>query len=105
MAKTITVIGTGLMGSGLARTLLAAGRKVTVWDGRPEATKSVVENHKKKCGYPQMTTFTTINHIVPQSPQITTITTNVVDIYHKILPHFQNVFWSCSFLKLIIIDL
>lgn len=42
MAKTITVIGTGLMGSGLARTLLAAGRKVTVWDGRPEATTPLV---------------------------------------------------------------
>lgn len=42
MAKTITVIGTGLMGSGLASTLLAAGRKVTVWDGRPEATKPLV---------------------------------------------------------------
>jgi 3-hydroxyisobutyrate dehydrogenase-like beta-hydroxyacid dehydrogenase len=43
MTKTITVIGTGLMGSGLARTLLAAGRKVTVWDRHPEATKALVE--------------------------------------------------------------
>ncbi|UZE21989.1 NAD(P)-binding domain-containing protein [Pseudomonas sp. B21-056] len=42
MAKTITVIGTGMMGSGLASTLLAAGRKVTVWDGRPEATRHLV---------------------------------------------------------------
>lgn len=43
MAKTITVIGTGLMGSGLASTLLAAGRTVTVWDGRPEATRPLVK--------------------------------------------------------------
>ncbi|WP_249674589.1 NAD(P)-binding domain-containing protein [Pseudomonas abieticivorans] len=43
MVKTITIIGTGLMGSGLARTLLAAGRQVTVWDGRPEAARPLVE--------------------------------------------------------------
>ncbi|MDF3200822.1 NAD(P)-binding domain-containing protein [Pseudomonas sp. 1912-s] len=39
MTKTISVIGTGLMGSGLASTLLAAGRKVTVWDGRAQAAQ------------------------------------------------------------------
>lgn len=44
MSKTVTVIGTGLMGSAFANTLLKAGTKVTVWDGRPEATKGVVSN-------------------------------------------------------------
>lgn len=48
MVKTITVIGTGMMGSGLAGTLLAAGRKVTVWDGRPQATASLVAKGAKQ---------------------------------------------------------
>lgn len=42
MTKTISVIGTGLMGSGLASTLLSAGRKVTVWDGRAQAAQPLV---------------------------------------------------------------
>jgi 3-hydroxyisobutyrate dehydrogenase-like beta-hydroxyacid dehydrogenase len=42
--KTVTVIGTGLMGSALANTLLKAGTKVTVWDGRPEAMTAVAAN-------------------------------------------------------------
>ncbi|GLO55093.1 hypothetical protein PPUJ20066_11290 [Pseudomonas putida] len=44
MSKTVTVIGTGLMGSAFANTLLKAGTKVTVWDGRPEAAAGVVAN-------------------------------------------------------------
>lgn len=44
MSKTVTVIGTGLMGSAFANTLLKAGTKVTVRDGRPEAAAGVVAN-------------------------------------------------------------
>ncbi|KXG14931.1 3-hydroxyisobutyrate dehydrogenase [Pseudomonas aeruginosa] len=44
MSKSVTVIGTGLMGSAFANTLLKAGTKVTVWDGRPEAAAGVVAN-------------------------------------------------------------
>ncbi|WP_085726616.1 NAD(P)-binding domain-containing protein [Pseudomonas sp. R37(2017)] len=44
MSKTVTVIGTGLMGSAFVNTLLKAGTKVTVWDGRPQATAGVVAN-------------------------------------------------------------
>lgn len=44
MSKSVTVIGTGLMGSAFANTLLKAGTKVTVWDGRPEAAAGVVTN-------------------------------------------------------------
>lgn len=44
MSKTVTVIGTGLMGSAFANTLLKAGTKVTVWDGRPQAAAGVVAN-------------------------------------------------------------
>lgn len=44
MSKTVTVIGTGLMGSAFANTLLKAGTKVTVWDGRPEAAAGAVAN-------------------------------------------------------------
>lgn len=32
----ISVIGTGAMGSALARALLKAGREVTVWNRSPE---------------------------------------------------------------------
>lgn len=44
MSKSVTVIGTGLMGSAFANTLLKAGAKVTVWDGRPKAAAGVVAN-------------------------------------------------------------
>ena len=44
MKKTVTVIGTGLMGSALVNALLKAGTTVTVWDGRPEATAGVAAN-------------------------------------------------------------
>lgn len=44
MSKTVTVIGTGLMGSAFINTLLKAGTKVTVWDGRPVAAAGVVAN-------------------------------------------------------------
>ncbi len=38
----ITVIGLGAMGSALARTLLDAGRNVTVWNRSPEKIQSLV---------------------------------------------------------------
>ena len=38
----ISVIGLGAMGSALARTLLGAGRNVTVWNRSPEKIQSLV---------------------------------------------------------------
>ena len=38
----ITVIGMGAMGSALARTLLDAGRNVTVWNRSPEKIQPLV---------------------------------------------------------------
>ena len=34
----VAVLGTGIMGSAMARNLLRAGLAVTVWDRSPEAT-------------------------------------------------------------------
>ena len=34
----VTVLGTGIMGSAMARNLVAAGLRTTVWDRSPEAT-------------------------------------------------------------------
>jgi 3-hydroxyisobutyrate dehydrogenase len=34
----VAVLGTGIMGSAMARSLVAAGLRTTVWDGSPEAT-------------------------------------------------------------------
>ncbi len=39
---TISVLGTGLMGSAIARTLLAAGHDVTVWNRSPAKVDSLV---------------------------------------------------------------
>ncbi len=50
MIKKVTVIGTGLMGSAWTNTLLKSGVQVTVWDGRPEATSSVVANGARLAG-------------------------------------------------------
>ena len=44
MTQTVGVIGTGLMGSAVINTLLKAGTRVTVWDGRKGATAGVVAN-------------------------------------------------------------
>jgi 3-hydroxyisobutyrate dehydrogenase len=35
---TVAVLGTGIMGSAMARNLVAAGLRTTVWDRSPEAT-------------------------------------------------------------------
>jgi 3-hydroxyisobutyrate dehydrogenase len=37
-ASTVAVLGTGIMGSAMARNLVAAGLRTTVWDRSPEAT-------------------------------------------------------------------
>ena len=41
--KRIAVIGTGIMGSGIAANYLKAGYAVTVWNRTPEKTKSLLE--------------------------------------------------------------
>lgn len=48
MSKTVTVIGTGLMGSAFVNTLLKAGTDVAVWDAREDATESVVKKGAAK---------------------------------------------------------
>jgi 3-hydroxyisobutyrate dehydrogenase-like beta-hydroxyacid dehydrogenase len=40
--KTITFIGLGIMGSGIAGTLLKAGYDLTIWSRNPEQAKSLV---------------------------------------------------------------
>src|SRR3984957_4254676 len=42
-AKSVAVLGTGIMGSAMARNLLAAGLRTTVWDRSPEATAALAE--------------------------------------------------------------
>jgi 3-hydroxyisobutyrate dehydrogenase len=37
-ASTVAVLGTGIMGSAMARNLVAAGLRTTVWDRSPQAT-------------------------------------------------------------------
>jgi threonine dehydrogenase-like Zn-dependent dehydrogenase len=37
-AGAVAVLGTGIMGSAMARNLVAAGLRTTVWDRSPEAT-------------------------------------------------------------------
>jgi 3-hydroxyisobutyrate dehydrogenase len=37
---TVAVIGAGIMGSAMARNLVAAGLTTRVWDGSPAATGS-----------------------------------------------------------------
>src|ERR1700733_5981006 len=40
-AKSVAVLGTGIMGSAMARNLLAAGLRTTVWDRSPQGTAMV----------------------------------------------------------------
>ena len=39
MTKTVAVLGTGIMGSGMARSLVRAGFEVTVWNRTPEKSE------------------------------------------------------------------
>src|SRR6202161_3110689 len=42
-AKSVAVLGTGIMGSAMARNLVAAGLRTTVWDRSPQATAALAE--------------------------------------------------------------
>ena len=39
----VAVLGTGIMGSAMARNVIAAGFRTTVWDGSPSATAPLSE--------------------------------------------------------------
>ena len=52
MSKKIAVVGVGLMGSSLARHLLAAGFAVTVHDMDPAKVEAIVKEGGKKAGSP-----------------------------------------------------
>ena len=41
MTKTVTVLGTGIMGAGMARNLVKAGLDVTVWNRTPDRALSL----------------------------------------------------------------
>ncbi len=43
MTKTVTVLGTGIMGSGMARSLIAAGLDVTVWNRSPDRARALAD--------------------------------------------------------------
>ena len=47
MTKTITVLGTGIMGSGMARNLVKAGFDVTVWNRHREKAEPLAEDGAK----------------------------------------------------------
>ena len=43
MTKTVAVLGTGIMGSGMARNLIAAGLDVTVWNRSPDRARALAD--------------------------------------------------------------
>jgi 3-hydroxyisobutyrate dehydrogenase len=43
MASAVTVLGTGLMGAGMARSLARAGHDVTVWNRTPEKARPLAD--------------------------------------------------------------
>ena len=43
MTHTVTVLGTGIMGAGMARNLIAAGLDVTVWNRTPERARPLAD--------------------------------------------------------------
>ncbi len=43
MTTTVTVLGTGIMGSGMARNLIAAGLDVTVWNRSPDRARALAD--------------------------------------------------------------
>lgn len=43
MTKTVTVLGTGTMGAGMARNLLGAGLDVTVWNRSPDRARPLAD--------------------------------------------------------------
>jgi 3-hydroxyisobutyrate dehydrogenase len=48
----VAVLGTGIMGSAMARNLLRAGLAVTVWDRSPEATAGLARDGARAAGSP-----------------------------------------------------
>lgn len=44
MTQRVTVLGTGLMGAGMARSLLREGLDVTVWNRSPEKAKPLSDD-------------------------------------------------------------
>jgi len=48
----VAVLGTGIMGSAMARNLLRAGLAVTVWDRSPEATATLEREGARAAGSP-----------------------------------------------------
>ena len=40
MTKTVAVLGTGIMGAGMARNLIGAGLDVTVWNRSPDRARA-----------------------------------------------------------------
>jgi 3-hydroxyisobutyrate dehydrogenase len=43
VTRTVTVLGTGIMGAGMARNLARAGLEVTVWNRNPEKARPLAE--------------------------------------------------------------
>ena len=43
MTKTVTVLGTGIMGAGMARNLIGAGLAVTVWNRNPDRARPLAD--------------------------------------------------------------
>jgi 3-hydroxyisobutyrate dehydrogenase len=43
VTTTVTVLGTGIMGSGMARNLIAAGLDVTVWNRSPDRARALAD--------------------------------------------------------------
>ena len=41
MTKTVAVLGTGIMGSGMAQNLIKAGLDVTVWNRSPDKAREL----------------------------------------------------------------
>ena len=44
MTTTVSVLGTGIMGAGMARNLIGAGLDVTVWNRSPDRARSLVDS-------------------------------------------------------------
>ena len=43
MTKTVAVLGTGIMGAGMARNLIGAGLDVTVWNRSPDRARPLAD--------------------------------------------------------------
>src|ERR1700684_3085877 len=52
-AKSVAVLGTGIMGSAMARNLVAAGLRTTVWDRSAQATAALADAGARVAASPQ----------------------------------------------------